>query len=158
MAAKRRAGNQVETTTLCGTYFHTLDDKSRLSVPLPLRHALTNRFYATVSSGDNLLFFSVAEWDRLMDHMRAKTKEFPAEMQDIRRRIVGNARVLKADAGWRVVLPEELRSKASLRDRVVFVGDLDRVELLDYDKHQRVEQQRIESDNTKRLQKEILGL
>ena len=118
-----------------GTFDHTLDAKSRLTVPA--------RYRATLASGVVLAIPSdmrpcVGLW-RVEDydsHTTAALARYPAlsgERSELQRFLFGNSQETELDAAGRVMIPGFLGEHASLSKEVFVVGAGDRLELWNRD-------------------------
>lgn len=113
-----------------GEYSHNLDDKGRLAIPIKFRAELKKG--AVVTRGlDNCLFlYTKTEWEQLAQKLSALPIS-QANSRAFARLMLAGAMDIELDKQGRVVLPEYLRSFASLKKGVVLAGLYNRLELWD---------------------------
>ncbi len=113
-----------------GEYYHAVDEKGRLAIPIKFREELSKG--AVVTRGlDNCLFlYTQKEWEALAGKLanlpiaRANTRAFS-------RLMLAGAMDVEIDKQGRVVLPDYLRKFAGLKKKVVVAGLYNRLELWD---------------------------
>lgn len=113
-----------------GEYSHTLDIKGRLSLPSKFRTELGVRVVVTKGLDHCLFVYSLAAWEALAQKM----SRFPVGDADTRafvRMTLSGATDLDVDRSGRVLLPEYLRSYASLEKNTVVSGVYDKIEIWD---------------------------
>lgn len=113
-----------------GEYFHTIDQKKRLSIPAKFRKVLGKR--AIITRGlDNCLFvYPLDAWKKLA----LKLSRMPLVRSDARsfaRLMLGGAMEADFDGLGRILIPDYLKEYANLGKRVVIVGLFDRLEIWD---------------------------
>ncbi|KKU14673.1 MAG: Protein MraZ [Microgenomates group bacterium GW2011_GWC2_45_8] len=115
-----------------GTYYHTLDEKSRVSVPKSFRTELTPGSILTKGLDGCLFIFTAESWTKLV----GKLETLPLaskSARDFLRLLTYYATPLDTDKLGRTHLSENLIHVARIKKDVVFAGALTRVEL--WDKH-----------------------
>ncbi len=119
-----------------GTYYYTLDPKGRTVIPAPLREILSSKYgstklYITNSPLDKCLhIFPESEWGLLEE----KVKVLPSSDQAIqfyKRRVFSAAVPCEPDKNGRIMVPYELRENAGIKNDIVIVGLMDKLELWD---------------------------
>jgi len=86
-----------------------------------------------------LVIISQQQWQKLLKGIEEKPF-ITAPSRDTDRFLVGGAFEIELDSQGRLVIPPSLRQYAGLKEEVVFVGLLNRVEIWDkanWDKHQK---------------------
>lgn len=113
-----------------GEYFHNLDEKGRLAIPKKFRGALEHG--AVVTRGlDNCLFlYTAEEWQKLAEKLSALPFS-QANTRAFARLMLAGAMDVELDAQGRVILPEYLRTFASIKKTIVVAGLYNRLELWD---------------------------
>jgi MraZ protein len=119
-----------------GHYEHTLDSKGRVSLPARLREALVakdgtpdaSRFVLTCSLYGCLVIYT---WDRWLSFEAriAALAQFNPQVQRLKRVYIAGAVECTLDGHGRLLVPETLRKFAELERDVVWVGQLDTMEL-----------------------------
>ena len=113
-----------------GEYSHSLDDKGRLSVPKKFRNALAKGAFVTRGLDNCLFLYTKVEWAKLAEKLdnlpfaQANTRAFA-------RLMLAGAMDVEVDKQGRIILPEYLRSYATLKKDVVVAGLYNRLELWD---------------------------
>lgn len=113
-----------------GTYYHSLDEKNRVSVPASFRQELMLGSMITKGLDGCLFIFTGESWNKLVDKLQAlPLTSKPA--RDFLRLLTYNASPLDTDKLGRTLLPENLISLAGIKKDVVFAGALTRIEIWD---------------------------
>ena len=115
-----------------GTYYHTVEDQGRISVPKSFRNGLGEGSVVTKGLDGCLFIFGPEEWGKLT----AKLESLPLGQRtgrDFLRLITYNAAPLECDALGRARFPVPLTDSVNIKKEVVFVGTLNRIEV--WDKH-----------------------
>ncbi|MBU0540556.1 division/cell wall cluster transcriptional repressor MraZ [Patescibacteria group bacterium] len=113
-----------------GEFHHTLDEKSRLSVPVKFRSALAEGAVVTRGLDSSLFLYPKEEWSKLA----AKLAALPLGQADTRafaRLMLAGAMEVQLDKAGRIVIPEYLRAYAGLAKNVAVTGLFDRIEIWD---------------------------
>ena len=113
-----------------GTYYHSLDEKNRVSVPASFRTELTSGSVVTKGIDGCLFIFTSESWNKLVEKLESlPLTSKPA--RDFLRLLTYNAAPLETDKLGRTHLPQNLIDLASIKKDVVFAGALTRVEIWD---------------------------
>ena len=113
-----------------GEYEHSLDAKGRLFLPAKFREQLGECFVITKGLDECLFIYTQAEW-KLMEE---KLHSLPLAKKEARafvRFFFSGATELEADKQGRILLPQNLRTHASLEKEIVVVGVASRIEVWD---------------------------
>ncbi len=115
-----------------GEYQHSIDNKGRLQIPAKLKQQLGKG--AVVTKGlDNCLFlYPQKAWQVLADKL-AKLPISKASTRAFARLMLAGAMDVEIDKQGRMLVPEYLRSYASLKRKVVIAGLYSRLEIWDQD-------------------------
>lgn len=129
-----------------GTSALSLDVKGRITVPARHRADLValcgNQLTLTKHSAGCLLMFPRPSWVAF----RAKLLELPISADGWRRLYLGSAVDVEVDSGERVLVAPELRLAAGLTKDVLLVGNGQRLEIWDAERHARQEAQVMASE------------
>jgi MraZ protein len=113
-----------------GTYYHTLEDQNRISVPKSFRDQLTPGSVVTKGLDGCLFIFTSESWNKLVEKLQSlPLTSKPA--RDFLRLLTYNAAPLETDKLGRTHLPDNLIKLAGITKDVVFAGALTRVEIWD---------------------------
>lgn len=119
-----------QLTMFIGEYEHTLDDKSRVSLPRQFRTGLGRKVVMTRGLDNCLFVYSRSSWEKVA----AKLQELSFAQADTRgfnRFILSGAAEVEVDSAGRVLIPEHQRAFAGLQKNLIFAGVSDRVEVWD---------------------------
>jgi MraZ protein len=113
-----------------GTYYHTLEDQNRVSVPKAFRTELTSGSMVTKGLDGCLFIFTSESWNKLVEKLQSlPLTSKPA--RDFLRLLTYNATPLDTDKLGRTHLSQNLIDLAGIKKDVVFAGALSRVEIWD---------------------------
>ena len=129
---------------LIGEYKHTIDAKKRLAIPAKLRKELGKGAVLTRGLDNCLTVYPLKQWQE----MASKLSELPTGQSDARgynRIILAGAVNVEFDKLGRILVPEYLKSYASLKKNVVIAGVYNRLEISDESKWQQYKEN-IEKD------------
>jgi MraZ protein len=107
-----------------GSYFHTMDNKGRVSIPARYREILKDRKDRQIiltNFGGYLLAFPQSEWSKI----EAKFAEQPLFRKDLRnfqRFLISGVEECLLDRQGRILVPPNLRDYARLSREVCLVG------------------------------------
>ncbi len=104
-----------------GEFRHTIDDKSRITLPAKFRAQLASGIVMTAGIDRYILVYPQDEFERLAEKVNA----LPLTGRDaatLRRLLFVNASDDVPDKQGRVILPENLRAYAGIQSDVVIVG------------------------------------
>jgi len=122
---------------MTGRYYHTLDAKGRLSIPVRLRDEFGESFYVTVgteitpnnTTEKYLTGYTNESWNRLMEKLLA----MPGNERNAYRAILSRAQLCDIDGQGRILIPPHLRDWAALKKNVTIVGFGDCAQIWDTD-------------------------
>lgn len=115
-----------------GEYHHTIDDKGRIAVPVKFRDEIGETVVVTRGLDRCLFLYTQQEWQELAERL-AKLPVAKANTRAFARLMLAGAMELEVDKQGRVILPDYLRTYATLKKKVVVAGLLNRLELWDAD-------------------------
>ena len=110
-----------------GTYEHTIDGKGRMAFPNKLRECLGLSFIVTIGLDGCLYVYSNEEWDIFTD----KIKTLTGEKAKAAKLFIINATAVEADKQGRILIPQKLRDFAGLDHDVTVLGVINRAEIWD---------------------------
>ena len=117
-----------------GAYYHTIDEKNRISVPKIFRQELSAGSVLTKGLDGCLFIFTSDSWQKLVDKLQTLPLTSKAA-RDFLRLLTYHATPLDTDKLGRTRLPDSLKQLAGISKDVVFAGALTRVELWDKKKY-----------------------
>ena len=110
-----------------GEYIHTVDDKKRISLPSRFRKDVGKKVVVTRGLDSCLFIYSLSEWKRVAEELgRGWTK---SDQRGIHRFIYGGAQEVSVDSVGRILIPDYLKKFADLKNKVVFAGVHNRIEV-----------------------------
>lgn len=113
-----------------GEYNHNLDDKGRLAIPAKFRAALKKGAVVTRGLDSCLFLYTKDEWQKLAEKLAALPIS-QANSRAFARLMLAGAMDVELDSQGRVILPEYLRSFATLKKETVIAGLYNRLEIWD---------------------------
>lgn len=117
---------------LIGEFKHTIDGKNRLSLPAKFREEMGNKVIITSGLDSCLFVFTEAEWEKITARLSAKDSSIlQADNRSLNRYLLGGAVEVEVDAVGRMLIPQYLRERAKLVNKVIIVGVRDRAEIWD---------------------------
>lgn len=121
---------------MTGKYRHGIDNKGRLAIPARFRDELGAAFYVTIGLEHSLMVLTEDGFNGIVEKMRNLPM---AEAQKLRF-FFANAQKCEPDKQGRILLPQELRNYANLKENTVILGFGDKVEIWDADTYDQMEQ------------------
>lgn len=118
-----------------GQYDHTLDTKGRVSLPARFREVLSeesldaaDRVILTRTFQKCLVVYPFQQWTEFEDRIR-KLPQFDPAVQRLKRVYIAGAVECSLDKHGRILVPSSMREFADLLRDVVWVGQLETIEL-----------------------------
>jgi len=116
-----------------GQFSHSMDKKGRVSIPSKFREILPEEFpdQLILSLGQGcVVAYSVDEWEKLEDSIR-QMPTFSNVVKEYKRLFISSAQDCPIDSQGRILVPPELRDRAGLKEKILFVGMIECFELWD---------------------------
>lgn len=120
---------------LIGEYHHTLDKKNRLTIPSSFRQALGREkdgCIITKGLDRSLFFYPFSEWQTLGDKLKTLSIN-RSEVRAFLRVFFSGAHPVELDTQGRITVPQSLKDFASIKDKVVIIGALNKIEIWNED-------------------------
>jgi transcriptional regulator MraZ len=114
-----------------GEYDHTLDDKSRVTLPARFREALAGGVVLAKGFDRNLDVYPGDAWESVVQSRIAELDPFSAETRRLKRVVFAGAAADTPDKQGRVLVPAALAEYAGLAKDVVVAGVDDHLEIWD---------------------------
>lgn len=116
-----------------GEYVHSVDDKSRVAIPVKFRNLLQNGGMLTRGNDGCLVVYRMNEWEIMMEKL-AKLPQSKPDVRGYMRFLLSGATDFTMDKQGRINLPGFLKEFAGINRKVVFVGVYDKLEVWEKDK------------------------
>ncbi|MEI7480037.1 MAG: division/cell wall cluster transcriptional repressor MraZ [bacterium] len=113
---------------LIGEYTHTIDDKKRVSLPVKFRKEMGKKVVVTPGLDGCLFVFTLSQWTKISEKL-SQSSMLQADNRSFNRFMFGGAVEIAVDSIGRVLLPDFLVDRASLKTSVAIIGVQDRVEI-----------------------------
>jgi MraZ protein len=114
---------------LIGSYPGILNEKRRVAIPKRFLEQLGKRPILARWYENCLILLGSQAWNDLLVRLVGKNKVAGLGVRNIERFILGSAFEIEPDSQGRIVIPEYLATYAGLKDEVMFVGIINRVEI-----------------------------
>lgn len=124
---------------LLGEYKHNLDSKGRLAIPAKFREKLSSGAIITRGLDSCLFVFGNKEWDTLAQKLIALPLS-KANSRAFVRLMLAGAMDVEVDSQGRILIPDYLRTYASLHKEIVIAGLYNRMEIWDKSTWERYKQ------------------
>jgi MraZ protein len=102
------------------SHHHSFDEKFRLTIPSRFRE-IPEGAYLVQGLDPNLLVLPPEVFDNLYNHLMTMNYA-DQNVRILRQRILSSAEKVMPDSNGRILIPQNLRELAGLKDKVVFVG------------------------------------
>lgn len=114
---------------MCGTFYHSIDVKGRMSFPTKLREILGPEFYLCIGHDDHYIaVYSPEEFE----NYQSKLNTIPGKAgSDLRRKLLSCADRQMPDKQGRIFISPLLKEHAMLDKDVVVIGASNRAEIWD---------------------------
>jgi MraZ protein len=125
-----------------GSYFHTMDNKGRVSIPARYREILKerkDRHLILTNWEGYVLAFPEAEWNKFEEAL-AKQPILDKRLRDLQRFLISGAEECSPDRQGRILVSQNLRDYAKLSREVCLVGAIRCFEIWDrntFESHRR---------------------
>src|SRR5919204_2578925 len=116
---------------LLGEYEHTIDDKSRLTLPAKFRESFAEGIVVTRGMDGCLYAYTKPDWERLVETRLATPDPLSQEGRRLQRFFFSGAAEADLDKQGRLMLPAALLEHAKLGRDVVVAGVHDHLEIWD---------------------------
>lgn len=117
---------------LIGEYIHTIDEKNRVSLPVKFRKEMGKKVIITPGLDQCLFIFTNQEWAKVSKRLsdsESNLSFLKADQRSFNRYMFGRAAEVEVDAIGRILIPDFLKEKISLKNSAVLIGVEDRVEV-----------------------------
>lgn len=104
-----------------GEYEHTIDDKGRVAIPARFREAIDDGLVLTRGFDRCLQAFPRSVWQTLSERISSLSLG-REEVRNLRRLIFSGAAEVDFDRQGRILIPQNLREYAQLREQAVIAG------------------------------------
>ena len=133
---------KAQATYYNSLYRHGVDEKRRIQIPAKWRPAkagveFTRVLWPKSKEGPCLRVLPPVEMAKLMRYLDALPNTDPNKV--VLKRVIGSESVqVTLDKGGRICLPEEMASAVEIRDEAILVGLLDRFEIWNPERYEKV--------------------
>lgn len=112
-----------------GEYFHTLDPKNRLSLPVKFRKELGRQVVVTRGLDKCLYVYPKKAWESGQAKKYAEGADGTAAGRSLARLFLAGAMEAEVDGAGRILVPEHLVRFAGLKNKTVVAGVASRIEI-----------------------------
>ena len=117
---------------LIGEYIHTIDEKSRVSMPAKFRAELGKKIIITPGLGKCLFIFTLKEWEKVSNKLSSSDSDLSflkVDQRNFNRYMFGRAAEVEIDSIGRILIPEFLKERVGLKNSAAIIGVKDRIEV-----------------------------
>ena len=117
---------------LIGEYIHTIDEKSRVSMPAKFREELGKKIIITPGLGKCLFIFTLKEWEKVSNKLSSSDSDLSflkVDQRNFNRYMFGRAAEVEIDSIGRILIPEFLKERVGLKNSAAIIGVKDRIEV-----------------------------
>ena len=121
------------TYMLLGEHLHTIDDKSRVSIPSKFRKEIGDTVVIAPGIDSCLFIFTLKGWKEFAERLSRpdSSSVLQADNRNFNRIIFGRATEVEVDSIGRVLIPVHLCEHAGIKSKVAIIGVLNRIEIWD---------------------------
>lgn len=123
-----------------GEYYHTIDAKKRLAVPVKFRKKLKGKAVLTRGLDNCLYLYPIDEW-KVMAEKLAQLPISRADSRAFSRLMLAGAMEVTLDQLGRILVPDYLKEYAWLDKKVVIAGLYNRMEVWNEEKWEKYKEQ-----------------
>lgn len=113
---------------LIGEYKHSLDSKKRVAIPAKFRKEIGEKAVITKGQDQCLFIYPMNEWEKVAEKLSGLPTG-PADTRNFVRLSFSGANDVEIDALGRILIPDNLKEFAGLKEKVVIVGVYRRLEI-----------------------------
>ena len=117
---------------LIGEYIHKVDEKSRISLPVKFRKEMGKKVVITPGLDQCLFVFTMKEWTKVSKRLSDTEEDLSflsADKRSFNRFMFGRATDVEVDSIGRILVPDFLKDRISLKEKAAVIGVEDRVEI-----------------------------
>lgn len=117
---------------LIGEYIHTIDEKSRVSLPVKFRKEFGKKIIITPGLDSCLFIFTTKEWAKVSTKLSDSDSDLSflkADQRSFNRYMFGRAAEVEIDSIGRILIPDFLKERIGLKNSAAIIGVGDRVEI-----------------------------
>jgi len=133
-----------------GEYSNTLDSKNRVNIPAKFRKALdpiNDRTFVITRGFDRCLtLYPIQEWN-IVEQQLASLSSIRNRNREFVRSIVRYASYVQYDRQGRVIIPDNLKTYASIEKEVSIIGMITKIELWSPEKIKKYDSDQIDIDD-----------
>ena len=113
---------------LIGEFKHTIDDKNRVSLPSKFRKEVGKKVIVTHGLDNCLFLYTLKEWETIAKQLGSLGMG-QADTRGFNRYILASAAEVLVDSVGRILIPENLRQAIGIKNKIVFAGLYNRIEI-----------------------------
>ena len=117
---------------LIGEFKHTIDDKNRVSLPSKFRKEVGKKVIVTHGLDNCLFLYTLKEWETIAKQLGSLGMG-QADTRGFNRYILASAAEVLVDSVGRILIPENLRQAIGIKNKIVFAGLYNRIEIWEED-------------------------
>ena len=111
-----------------GTYFHTVDERNRLSIPKKFRDELGFKAILTRGLDGCLFLYNLEIWEGIVERIR-QTPLTKSDARSFARHVLSGAMEVEIDRLGRVIIPSYLKEFAAIEKDIAVLAVGERIEI-----------------------------
>ncbi len=113
---------------LIGEFIHTIDEKNRISLPAKFRKEMGKDLVITPGLDNCLFVFTKKEWQKISEKL-SNFSMLSSDNRSFNRFMFGGATEVSVDSIGRILIPDFLKDRVSLKTKAALVGVQNRLEI-----------------------------
>ena len=120
--------DNYKKTMLIGEFIHNLDDKKRVAVPAKFRKEIGKKAVLTIGLDQCLFLYPTFEWEKVAEKLSSLPMGQP-DNRSFARLFLAGAVDVSLDSLGRILIPDNLKKFAGLKEKVVITGVYKKLEI-----------------------------
>src|SRR3989339_466133 len=113
---------QTNTTIYIGKFFHSIDEKNRLFLPVDFRGGKHESFVCAQGLEGCLYLYDRRSWQRVLEKLENLSLADKVEERAFKRAFLSGAFEVSADVQGRLLIPQHLREYAKIKNETAIIG------------------------------------
>jgi MraZ protein len=115
---------------LIGEYIHSVDEKNRISLPKKFRKEIGKFVVLAPGLDASIFMFTTKEWEKISSRL-GEASMVQVDILRFNRFMFGGATQVEIDSQGRFLIPDFLKDRSFIKNKVAIIGVQNRVEIWD---------------------------